>query len=86
MAIFPYLTKHTCPKCGVRLVRDPDRPERVVCAACWAVAKYHSDWDSIESLVGGLLAPQEIERLQIQFDLPQTEGSQPAANCDHVSN
>ena len=24
MRIFPYLTKHTCPKCRVSLARDPD--------------------------------------------------------------
>jgi hypothetical protein len=71
MGIFPYLTDHTCPKCKMSLVRDPDRSDRLICTICWAAASYDARRDSVSALVRDLLTPQEIEGLRHRFDLPR---------------
>jgi uncharacterized Zn finger protein (UPF0148 family) len=70
MSIFPYLTNHTCPECGVRLARDPCRSDRVVCPICWAVAWHDADRGTVSELVNDRLTPQEIEDLRRRFELP----------------
>ena len=71
MGIFPYLTDHTCPKCKIGLVQDPDRLDRLICPVCWAAANYDARRDSVSILVRGLLTPEEIESLRLRFDLPR---------------
>jgi hypothetical protein len=70
MGIFPYLTEHTCPKCKLSLVRDPDRSDRLICPNCWAVANYDVRRNSLSNLIPGLLSSQEIDSLRRRFDLP----------------
>jgi hypothetical protein len=70
MSIFPYLTDHICPECGIHLARDPCRPDRVICPICWAVASQDADRGTVSEMMYDGLTPQEIDELRRRFDFP----------------